>query len=366
MAEQNQNDQEKTEDPTPYRLEQARKKGEVAVSRELSLAIGFLGTVLLSWFFIDTVFYSNVVLLRTMLSDFLLISLSEEKFVELLKDLIFHGLKVIAPVALASAFFGVLTTLFQTRFLFSSEKLKPDIKKINPIQGIKKLFNLRSIVESLKFLAKFMIIGGVAYLVLDDVILRSAMLQDQSPWQIIRYMGEVLFQLSLMIALAFIALSAIDFGWQKYDFFRRMRMTKQEVKEEFKEREGDPLVKSRVKSIQVQMSRQRMLDDVSSADVVVTNPTHFSVALRYSREEDPAPRVVAKGADHIAFKIREIARENEIPLVENPPLARTLYKEVKVGGFIPENVYQAVAEVLAFVYRLKGVTKFAQTQQEGP
>jgi flagellar biosynthetic protein FlhB len=350
---QDSDDSDKSELPSQHRLEESRKKGDVASSKELGsilLLSGTLMTVILSSVF---VYESFVEYLEYILKQDPTEFYSKEKFFEVIKETAWVGFKCVAPVFAASALIGFLAQFGQIGFLYSPEILNLNFERINPINGFKKLFTKKSIVEAMKGLLKFAIVIAITY----------NMIKNNSH----SFLGflhadvseSLMFGKSLIIKLGFSILGGLgviailDFAWEKYAYQKKLMMTKQEVKEESKEKDGNPEVRNRIRQIQRQMAQKRMMNDVKKADVIVTNPTHISVALKYDGVNMLSPEVVGKGADHLALKIRELAKEYDIPIVENIPLARTLYKTVKVGHPVPKSLYRAVAEVIAFVYKLK-------------
>jgi flagellar biosynthesis protein FlhB len=253
---------------------------------------------------------------------------------------------------------ALVSNFAQTGFIWSVEPLAPKASKISPIEGAKRMFSKRALVELGKSLGKILIVGWAAFSVLQDNIGHLLQLSYQGKAQIMEFMGKASLDLVTRSCYVIALLAVLDYLYQKWEFEQDIKMTKQEVKEEFKQTEGDPLIKSRIRSIQREMARRRMMEEVKKADVIITNPEHLSIALRYDALSMEAPTVVAKGADKIAFKIRSIGMENHIPLVENKPLAQNLYKLVDIGQQIPPDFYQAAAEILAYVYGLKkkGIT----------
>jgi flagellar biosynthetic protein FlhB len=238
--------------------------------------------------------------------------------------------------------------------MFTLEPLMPDFNKVNPLNGIRKvLISRRSLVELLKNVLKVTIVGYIAWDALRGILAETITLMDGDAAGVLSFMARGAMALAFKTGLAFLVLAALDYAYQRFEFGKEMRMTKQEVKEEGKAQEGDPQVKARVRSIQRRIAYRRMMQDVPTADVVVTNPTHIAVAIKYDTEEMSAPKVVAKGAELIARRIREIALEHGVPIIEDRPLARTLYGTVEVGEEIPEKLFQAVAQLLAYIYRLK-------------
>jgi len=238
-------------------------------------------------------------------------------------------------------------------FLYNEEALEFDLERINPLAGLKRLVNFKALIEGLKSVAKIVLIGAVVYFVVRSQILQIPFLVNMSIEQILRFTGELTIKLLGSVGIFMGVLAASDYFFQRWDLEKQMRMTKQEVKEEHKSREGDPMIKARIRRIQREMANKRMMADVPKADVIITNPTHIACAIQYDPKSMAAPKLLAKGADLMAQKIKDIARENNIPIVENKPLARTIFKTMKIGHVIPRELFTAVAQVLSYVYKLK-------------
>lgn len=260
--------------------------------------------------------------------------------------------KTVGPLVLAAILCAVAATFAQTKFLVSTESIKPKFNRISPLQGIKRLFSLKSVVETLKNMIKIVILLAIVFLSIRDMFLESSNYLYTDLTASVAHLVEVAWGMVMRICIAFVVVAAMDFFYQWWDYERQMKMTKQEVKEEYKQMEGDPQVKGKIKQIQRQRAQQRMMQQVPGADVVIRNPTHFAVALRYKPEEDFAPIVLAKGQDNVAMKIVEIAEEHKVAVIENVPLARALYAEAEVNQFIPPSLYEAVAEVLVYIFKL--------------
>lgn len=345
-------DQEKTEDATGKRRDDFRQKGQVAQSKEVGTAALMTFSTLL-WVFYARYFWADlaemVSSLLQLTSDFEVTSLS---VVNLLYQL--GGLlgKLLAPVFLVTLVVGFLSSFAQVGPLFTLKPFEPDISKFNVIKGMAKFVSKRSAVELVKSLAKVALIGFVAYKTVSNEFDAALSLVGVELSQTLIFLGQVAFLVMAKTCGIMIILAVIDFAFAKYEMEQKMKMTKQEVKEEFKDTEGDPYIKSRIRSLQQQMARKRMMAEVPKADVVITNPTHLSVAISYDRGTMDAPTIVAKGADHMAFRIREIAKEHKVPILENKPVARALYRQ-EVGEQVPEEMFTAVAEILAYVYGLK-------------
>ena len=261
---------------------------------------------------------------------------------------------ILALPALLLIAAALAASLVQHGFLFAPERLKPDLKKISPIAGMKRLFSLRSVAEFLKGLLKIAIVGTVAVLLMLPVISELPSVPDKSVADNLGMIHALAVRMLAGVVAVLALIAGLDFMYQRFEHSKKLRMTKQEVKDEYKQTEGDPHVKARLRAIRIERARQRMMQAVPEADVVITNPTHYAVAIKYDVEEMPAPKVVAKGVDQLAERIRAVAEEHGVPIVENPPLARTLHAAVDLDEEIPAEHYRAVAEVIAYVMRLKG------------
>jgi flagellar biosynthetic protein FlhB len=351
MAEES--DDEKTEEPSQHRIDESRNKGEVAVSRELSSVIllsGSLLTLIISGVFVYEQFTEYIDWIYRL--DFKLIY-TAEKFGDVISTTAWTLVKCVGPFFVASACLGFLSTFIQIGFLYSPEILEVKLERLNPIQGFQRLFSKKALVEAVKGVFKFTVIIAITYNVMKNNIGSFLGFLHADAAQSLGFGKYLMVKLGFSILLGLGVIALMDFAWEKWSYHKKMMMTKQEAKQEAKEKDGNPEIKNRIRTIQRQMAQKRMMNDVKKADVIVTNPTHISVALKYDGNEMVAPSVLAKGADHLALRIREIAKENDIPIVENIMLARTLYKTVKVGHGVPRTLYKAVAEILAFVYKLR-------------
>lgn len=352
MAEEK-DDDEKTEEPSQYRIEESRKKGDVAVSKELGsvlLLAGSFLTLILCGMFVYEQFAEYIDWLYK--QDFRNIY-TAKKFSDIISHTAWTLVKCVGPFFAASACLGVLSSFVQIGFLYSPEILEIKLERLNPIQGFQRLMSKKAIVEAIKGIFKFTVVIFITYSVMKNNIGSFLGFLHADAAQSLSFGKYLMVKLGFSILLGLGVVALADFAWEKWSYRKKMMMTKQEAKEEAKEKDGNPEVKNRIRQIQRQMAQKRMIDDVKKADVIVTNPTHISVALKYDGETMVAPAVMAKGADHLALRIREIAKENDIPIVENIMLARTLYKTVKVGQGVPRSLYKAVAEILSFVYKLR-------------
>lgn len=343
---------DRTEAATPRRRKELRERGNVSRSRDLASSIAFIGVLMC--------LHSVGGKASSLLLDFVRVSMSTAGQENLSQaSLNQHGarmgallVKIVGPVVLTSMLLGVLASVSQTGLLFAGKALVPDFRRLNPLPGFQRLVSGAGMVETLKAIVKIAIVASVAYSTIANgyPVLLQAIRQDTTA--ALATVGDILYRVALRISLFLLVLSALDYFYQRYQFEKQNRMTKQEVKEEAKQQDSNPMFRSRIRARQRQMARQRMLSDVPGADVILTNPTHFAVALKYDGAAMGAPRVVAKGADIVAQRIRAIAEESGVPIVENPPLTRAIFRAVDVGDEIPGEFYAAVAEVLAYVYQI--------------
>ncbi|MCB0281058.1 MAG: flagellar biosynthesis protein FlhB [Calditrichae bacterium] len=351
MAE-NENGQEKSEQPSPKRREEAQEKGDVAKSTELN-SVAVIIAMLLIFKFMSGDFGETLTIYMTdIYQQSALIDITTSTIPVLLGMTLAAFAKVMAPIMLSVLLFSVASNVGQTGFIFASKSLIPNFSKLSPLGGFKKMFSARSLVELAKGILKISIIGIIGYSVVGSYYGEYLLLPHRSILEISSFTADVIYELTYKIALALLVMAIADFAYQKYEFEKKLKMTKQEVKDEGKQSEGDPKVKGKIRQKQRDIVRNRMMHDVPNATVVVTNPTHFAVALKYEpANKSDAPKVVAKGKNLIAQKIKEIAGKHSVPIIENKPLARSLYASCEVGGEIPMALYQAVAEVLSQVYK---------------
>ena len=344
---------EKTEEPSQHRIDEARKKGDVAASKELNSVLILAGTFCV---LIMTSLYIFEVLsdyIRWLYGLEVTKAYTKELGVNILKETMFALGKCVAPVALTSMILGIISQVSQIGLLYSPEAIQIKLERLNPQQGIKKLFSKKSFGEVVKGVFKFSVILTITYFVLSQNITSFIGFLHTEAGEALVYGQDFALRLAISIIIGLFLIALADFAWEKYMYKEKLRMTKQQVKEENKQKEGNPEIKQKIRSIQREMAQKRMIADVPKADVIVTNPTHLSIVIRYDNNIMVAPQVIGKGQDHLALRIREIAKEHDIPIVENVPLARALYKTVKVGEGVPRSLYKAVAEILAFVYKVK-------------
>jgi flagellar biosynthetic protein FlhB len=344
---------ERTEQATPKRREEAKKKGQVAKSREIPsimVLMGGISILLFSGAFISRQLSALMIQLFRKMGSLNFHPVNVQSLnVELIQSL----LLMLSPVLGAVLGISILSHTAQSGMLFSLEVLKPDWSKVSIVKGLGRIFSKQSLAELLKSLLKFAIISWVAWSTIQKEWPQIVLLTGQEPGPVFQYLRSISWSLLLKTGLVMMFLAGLDYLFQRWTFEKNLRMTKQEVKEEWKMTEGDPLIKSRIRSIQRHLARRRMIAEVPKADVIITNPTHLAIALYYKSGEMEAPQVIAKGAEWIAEKIKEVGRSHQIPIIENKPLAQILYQTVEVGRTIPSTLYQVVADILAYVYKIK-------------
>ena len=350
--------QEKTEQPTPKRLQEARKKGQVAQSREVSSALILLTSLGVFFFTGSWMFWSLSEFMQGIFQNLGTFRMHNVSNVSAFLLEIFEQIfLILLPLMLVIFVVGIAANVFQFGFLFTSKPLIPDFSKLDPVKGMKKFISLKSLVELVKSIFKIFAVGSIAFLTLKGELETIPSLIQMSVAEILLFIGRVSFEMCLYVCLFLIVLGVVDYVYQRWQHEKDMKMTKQEVKDESRQTEGDPAVKSRIRKAQMEIAQRRMMQAVPDADVVITNPTRLAIALKFDAKEMIAPQVIAKGAGFIAERIKEIAKENQIPLVEHKPVAQTLFKLAEVGDFIPAELYRAIAEILAYVYRLKGMNR---------
>ncbi len=351
---------EKTEAPSGKKLGDAREKGQVAKSMEVNSAVmltfGILMISITGTSIMQQIADVTVSVLRSAHTVTLSVETVHHYFT--LGVLLLAGM--LGPTLLVFMALGIVTNVAQVGLMFTMEPMVPKFSKLNPLMGISKvMISKRSMVELLKSMAKIFIVGFVAYVAMEKLIVQSVELMDSEPAAIMSFIAHSSFVVGMKICGVFLIVALFDYAFQKYDFIKQQKMTKEEVKEEGKQAEGDPMVKGRIRSMQRQLARKRMMANVPKADVIITNPTHYAVALQYDPAKMGAPIVVAKGMNLIAQKIKEIAKEHNVPIMEDKPLARALYKSVNIGEQISEHLFKAVAEILAYIYQMRNTARRA-------
>lgn len=347
---------EKTEQATPRRRQESRDKGQVARSNDLSVALTLMGSVILLHLAGGGLLHALALLTRKRL-DSLGSGLTTPATIRL-----FYGESLLfifsaaAPLLFGVLIVGIVGNLLQTGFIWTAEPLKPDITRLDPIKGMGRLISMRGLVRLLVSIFKVVLIGIIAWFTIKESLSSSAALVSLAPVEIVAFAGRLVIVMGYRVAAILLLLALVDYGFQRWQYEKDMMMTKQELRDELKRMEGDPLTRERRRRMQREIATQRMMQNVPKADVVITNPTELAIAIEYDPDGMAAPGCVAKGAGHVAARIREIAASAGVPIVENKPVARLLYRKVEVGAEIPVELYQAVAEILAYVYRMKGKT----------
>ena len=359
---------EKTEKATPKKRRDERKKGHVMMSKDAVSVITLIGSVLA----LRLTFPSMAEEVGAFIA-YCLAFAQDRAIRPMPKEVLLEGVVVLAraagPLLAVTALLAVIATMAQTRMLVAFESIKPKFSKINPINGFKNLFSLKSLVEVLKNLIKITVLMVIVYGSVRDMIEIAERYMYADLVGAVSHLLNAIFLMLLKVILAFLVIAAADFLYQWWDFEREMKMTKQEIKEEYKQTEGDPQVKGRIKQLQRQMAQSRMMSQVPGADVVVRNPTHVAVALRYHPDEDAAPIVLAKGLDYLALRIVSVAEENDILVIENRPLARALYAQAELNKMIPPELYRAVADIMVYLYqmdRIKSPEEMRRKMEQGP
>ena len=351
--------EEKTEKATTKKRNDARKEGNVLQSKEIGVAASVLGIFAFVRIMAEFMMKSVLSFFQRSFENMGTYEVDTDSYIPLFVDMVTVFVMVVGPVMLAALVLGVIPTLAQTKGLFSMKALKPKFSNLNPLSGIKKLFSLQSVVGIVKGIIEVAIIGVMIYSEIKDRLPVIIALTDAGIMQGIAYTGLAIYDVVMTICILLVFVAAGDYLFQWWNYEKKLKMSKQEVKDEYKQTEGDPQIKSKIKQRQREMAARRMMQDVPGADVVVRNPTHYAVALKYDQDKNKAPIVIAKGKDFLAKKIVSIAEEHDVYCMENPPLARALYAQVDIGREIPYELYDAVAEVLTVVYKEKHKTLHA-------
>lgn len=351
---------EKTEEPTAKKLEDARKEGQVAKSREIANGLGIMALFLVLKLWVGNMGKSFLGLfdyIYGQIPDAVQLIASpapEATMSRFFSHAVLLIIQIVLPVFLVGFVVAFVSDYMQVKWKPTAKPLQPKFSKLNPVSGFKKIFSANALIELVKSIAKILIIFYVSYSFLKGKAEQLFLLYDLALMPAVILIGDTVVNLGIRIAAVYMILAMADFAYQKFKFHKDMKMTKQEVKEEYKNQEGNPEIKGKIRQKMREASQRRMMQALPEADVVITNPTHYAVAVKYDPDVSPAPIVIAKGEDYLAQKIKEVAREHSIEIVENKPLARMLYANVDIGAEIPPELYQAVAEVLAFVYHIKG------------
>ena len=348
--------QERTEKATAKKREEARKKGQVAQSREISSAMILMTALGFFYFAGSWLFWNLSEILAGVCKNITVLRLTKLSDASAFStEVLYQFLALLLPFILPIAVVGFIANVLQVGFQIHTGSMALKFNKLNPIYGMKRFVSLKSMVELGKSIIKILIVGSIAYLLVKSEMQEFSLLIHQEVGQILVFIARVALKVCFFVCLALIVLAVIDYVYQRWQHEQDIKMTKQEVKDELKQTYGDPKVKARIRGVQMEMARRRMMEAVPEADAVITNPTRLAIALKFDAREMIAPRVLAKGSGQIAHHIRDIATEHQITIVEEKPLAQALFKMVGIGEYIPAELYRAVAEVLAYIYRLKGI-----------
>ena len=353
MVAEDDDDASKTEDPSARKIEKAKEEGDAAISQEFKSFIMLLGMLFVVWMILPLCakWYYSLTLKFIENPDSIPM---DYKHVQLLFSHVAKGLfKILAIPFGIFMILGIIASLSQTGFIYAPKKLSPKWDKLNLFANLPKLITAQKVMDSIKSIVKIVVIGWLAYTVVKPYITNVKMLPTMDTIDILSLVHKIVMLLIFTVVLAILIIAAADYAWQKYSHLKKLRMTKQEVKDEYKQTEGDPLVKSKIRQTRMERARTRMMSNVPNADVIIVNPTHYAIALEYKMDTMDAPKVVAKGVDHLALRIREVGEENDVPIIENPPLARALFASVEIDQVIPEEHFKAVAEVIGYVMQLK-------------
>ncbi|WP_353892080.1 flagellar biosynthesis protein FlhB [Proteinivorax hydrogeniformans] len=346
--------QEKTEKATPKKRKDARKKGQVLKSPEVSSAFILIVAFSTLHFWTPVMFERMIGFMKFSMTEYFNTTFEPIYVYQIIVRMIVEGLIIFAPIGVAIVIIGILVNYLQVGFLLTGEPLKVKLSRLNPIEGAKKIFSKKAIIQLVKSLLKVGFIGSIVYVLLNSFFDEIYLLWEMDFLVGVSKIGSTVTKIALFSGSAMILIAILDYIAQWFEFEKNLKMSKQEIKDEHKQVEGDPQVKGRIKEQQRSMAMNRMMQDVPKADVVITNPTHYAIAIKYDQSTKHAPKVVAKGKDNVAQKIKQIADQEDVVMYEDVKLARALFKSVEIGEQIPYEFYKAVAEVLAFVYRLKG------------
>ena len=353
VAPEEEDEASKTEEPSERKISKAKEEGDIAISQDVKSFIMLIGALFVVWLFVPIMSRWMAGIGASFIEKSPDISLTPQNFVNIFKQGVIGFFKIMAIPFAVFMVLGIIASLSQTGFIYAPKKLEPKWEKLNFLAALPKFINKQKIVESIKGILKIIVVSAIVYSVLKGYISQLELLPAMGSWGILNFIHHVTVLLIFTVTIAVLIIAAGDYAWQKYSHLQKLRMTKQEVKEEFKQMEGDPLVKSKIRQIRMDRARQRMMENVPKSDVVIVNPTHYAVALSYKFGEMDAPVVTAKGVDTVALRIKSVAEENDVPIVENPPLARALFASTQLDQPIPVEHFQAVAEVIRYVMQLK-------------
>ena len=353
VAPEDEDEASKTEEPSERKISKAKEEGDVAISQDAKSFIILLGSLFVVWLFIPIMFRWLGSIGSSFIERAGTTHVDIGNFMVIFKQSVFGFFKVMAIPFVIFMVLGIIASLSQTGFIYAPKKLEPNWNKLNIFAALPNFINKQKIVESIKGIIKITVVSFLAYKVLQPYLPEAELMPTMSEYGILDFIHHLVVLLLFTVTIAVLVIAAGDYAWQKYSHLQKLRMTKQEVKEEYKQMEGDPLVKSKIRQIRMERARQRMMENVPKSDVVIVNPTHYAVALQYDMNTMPAPKVTAKGVDNVALRIKALAEENDVPIVENPPLARALFASTELDQTIPTEHFKAVAEVINYVMQLK-------------
>lgn len=353
IAAEDDDDASKTEEPSERKISKAKEEGDVAISQDAKSFLMLLGMLFVVWLLLPLMFKWFYTLSLKFIENPDTIPTDPKHLQMLFGRTVMGMLKILSIPFLIFMILGLTASIAQTGFVYAPKKLLPDWNKLNIFAALPKFINMKKVVESIKGIIKISVIAFIGILVIRPYLEKINLMPTMDTMAILSFIHKVVVLLIFTVLIAVLIIALADYAWQKYSHLKKLRMTKQEVKDEYKQMEGDPLVKSRIRQVRMERARHRMMDNVPKADVVIVNPTHYAVALEYKMDKMDAPVVVAKGLDHLALRIRELAEDNDIPIVENPPLARALFASVELDQAIPQEHFKAVAEVIGYVMQLK-------------
>ena len=353
MVAEDDDESSKTEEPSERKISKAKEEGDIAISQEAKSFIMLLGMIFVVWLALPYMFKWFYLLTIKFIETPEAISTDPQHLRLLLLRTALGIFKILGIPFAVFMLLGVFASIAQTGFIYAPKKLEPNWNKLNIFAALPNFINMKKIIESLKGIIKISVISFIAVLVVRPYLEKANLMPAMETMTILRFIHKVVVLLIFTVTIAVLVIALADYAYQKYAHLKKLRMTKQEVKDEYKQTEGDPLVKSRIRQIRMERARHRMMENVPKSDVVIVNPTHYAVALQYKMETMDAPVVVAKGLDNLALRIKALAEENDVPVVENPPLARALFASVEIDQAIPPEHFKAVAEVIGYVMQLK-------------
>lgn len=353
VAPEEEDEASKTEEPSERKISKAKEEGDIAISQDVKSFIMLIGALFVVWLFMPIMARWMASIGASFIERAADTEINFGNFINVFKQSLLGFFKVMFVPFGVFMVLGVIASLSQTGFVFAPKKLEPKWDKLNFLAALPKFINKQKIVECIKGILKIVLVSAIVYNVIKSYVPQIDLLPLMNSYGILSFIHKLVVLLIFTVTIAVLVIAAADYAWQKYSHLQKLRMTKQEVKEEYKQMEGDPLVKSKIRQIRMDRARQRMMENVPKSDVVIVNPTHYAVALSYKMGEMEAPKVTAKGVDTVALRIKAVAEENDVPIVENPPLARALFASTQLDETIPYEHFQAVAEVINYVMQLK-------------